>query len=467
MKKNKLIIFKIFIYFICTVAFFSLLTATFLIKLSKKPVDLKYYDIANYETNDPILKEISAHSLIDSKGTNMGDYPYLAHPDILAIEKSSTETLLLNYYVDGHGRGPTRLKKATFKDGMKTKDLVWEKVELSEDFKKTEETPTLHTLNFKDGSVKYLFISGRPGWSNLNNKGQGFFATTSDDGINWKPFENFFGEDAKREKYKAKKGTYNPIVAMASMVQVREDGEFVDKWDFLFHDYTFRVFKTRLTFNENNEMEFSTPEPFMEKYESDYQKKYSFCEPCMFRNPENLDQIIVIFRANKKISNSFIAVSNDNGKTFETPKELPNYLTGERHKMVYLGDGKVAISFRKIDFYGNIKKKSYFYSHGTMMWIGKIDDLLSLSKEDKGILLKVFHTYLTTNENYSFDANADTGYCGLYSKKDKDGNTIVIISSYGRILADDQKNTVIDSKIINVTEIEHLITTGQIKAMKK
>lgn len=465
MKKNKKV-FKFILCFLISILVVTVLSLIILKYANKKPIYLKYYDISNIETQDPILREISKNSIIDDKGSKKGKFPYLAHPDILAIEKSKNETEILNFYVDGHGIGPTKLKRATFKDNMKTSDLVWQSIELNQDFKKTEETPTLFTLNFKNKEVKYLYVSGRPGWSNMNNKGQGFYASLSKDGINWENLENFYGEDAKREKYKYKKGIYNPIVAMSSMIQVRENNEFVDKWDFLFHDYTFRIFKTTLSFNENGEMEFSKPEAFMQEYEDKYQKKYHFCEPYIFRNKKNLDQIIVLFRSNKKISNSYIAVSNDNGKTYQTPKELPSYLTGERHKLTYLDDEKVAISFRDICFYNDRKSPNNFYSHGTMMWVGKLEDLLLLSNEDKGILLKVFHTYLDFDK-YSFNSNPDTGYCGLYSKRDENNDLIILISSYGKMLKEDKNNTVIASKIINISEIERMIKMQKIKPLTK
>lgn len=462
MKKSS----KNILFFVCFLVVLSTLSAStyFLIKgINKKPVELKYYDISNEYSQDLNINKISQNSIIDKSGSKKNGSPYLAHPDILAIENKN-KVKLLNYYVDGHGKGQTKLKKAEYTSEKNTKDLIWKEVKLNDDFKKTEETPTLFTLNFKNGEKKYLFISGRPGWNNLNNKGQGFYASLSNDGEEWSPFENFYGEDAKRNEFKAKKGQYNAIVAMASMIQVMENGEFVDKWDFLFHDYSFRIFITRLSFIDGK-MFFSKPEVFMKKYEDNFQKKYSLCEPCMFRNPKKQEQIIVLFRANKKISNSFISISNDNGKTFETPKELPNYLTGERHKVTFLSDGRIAISFRKIDFYKNIKKPKNFYSHGTMLWIGELKDIFLNTEKNNGILLKAFHSYL--KDEYTFDSNADTGYCGLYSTKNDKGEIIIIISSYGKFLKNDINNTIIASKIINLNQIEEMITNKKLKLLTK
>jgi hypothetical protein len=69
------------------------------------------------------------------------------------------------------------------------------------------------------------------------------------------------------------------------------------------------------------------------------------CEPEVIRSPDG-KQLLMLMRENKRRYNSLWAVSDDEGKTWSKPKELPAALTGDRHTAVYAADGRLVVMFR-------------------------------------------------------------------------------------------------------------------------
>ena len=82
------------------------------------------------------------------------------------------------------------------------------------------------------------------------------------------------------------------------------------------------------TISEDGGLTWSYPE---EIYSSD---RIHLCEPGYIRSPEG-DQIAVLLRENARVKNSHVIFSNDEGKTWASPRELPNALTGDRHVLRY------------------------------------------------------------------------------------------------------------------------------------
>ena len=69
------------------------------------------------------------------------------------------------------------------------------------------------------------------------------------------------------------------------------------------------------------------------------------CEPGLIRSPDGR-QLAVLLRENKRVKNAHLIVSNDEGRTWSDPRELPGALTGDRHTGKYAPDGRLFISFR-------------------------------------------------------------------------------------------------------------------------
>ena len=76
------------------------------------------------------------------------------------------------------------------------------------------------------------------------------------------------------------------IVAMASLVQLKdEQGNYIQKWMGVFHDYGYVNFKSYLTFDEDGNEQWSEPERYLADYRS-IESKYGICEVGMFRSPD-------------------------------------------------------------------------------------------------------------------------------------------------------------------------------------
>ncbi|MBO7385369.1 MAG: exo-alpha-sialidase, partial [Clostridia bacterium] len=71
----------------------------------------------------------------------------------------------------------------------------------------------------------------------------------------------------------------------------------------------------------------------------------SLCEAGAVRSPDGA-QIALLLRENSRKYNSFVCFSDDNGQSWSQPRELPGALTGDRHTIRYLKDGRLFVSFR-------------------------------------------------------------------------------------------------------------------------
>jgi len=63
------------------------------------------------------------------------------------------------------------------------------------------------------------------------------------------------------------------------------------------------------------------------------------CEPGVVRSP-NGRQLAALLRENSRTRNSFVIFSENEGKTWSVPRELPGALTGDRHTAKYSHDGR-------------------------------------------------------------------------------------------------------------------------------
>lgn len=367
-------------------------------------------------------------SVIDKQNT------YLGHPDLVLTDDGK----LLTFYPSGHGKGAI-IGKYSEDLGESWQDIT----DTPSSWEKSQETPCVYNIHKTDGTSVLVLTSGSPYWSDVNLMPDGFNCSVStNNGATWTEFSNFFGQKWAEDK-NASLGTdeyaaYDAIVAMSSLTQLKdEDGNYIDKWLGTFHrgasEYgmdggeAFVNYATYLTFDEDNKPVWSEPVRLLEKHR-ELEEKYGMCEIEIIRNPEN-DCLILIARANNRVSNSVICYSYDEGESWTQPKELPNCLTGDRHKAEYDPvSSKVIISFRQYLSNGDKFKKSAlspekYLTEGWVAWIGDFEDLMSFSKEDS-----TEYTYgdkvLILGKNYK---QADCGYSGVVILDDG----TVITDSYG------------------------------------
>ena len=380
---------------------------------------------------------------------------YLGHPDSVLLNNGDILTL----YPKGHGKGAIISKISD--DGGKTYNKAIANQPAS--WEKSLETPTVYRLQFKNGEEKLILISANSKWPGMSSPG-GFNSSISlDEGKTWTEFKRFWDNDSEMPLI--------PIVAMASLTRLKENGEFVDKWMGIFHDSSFVNYKTILTFDENGEYNWSKPEPYLSQYR-DIELYAGICEvECVRSDCGKGDELCLIARCNKKRNTSLLIFSQDEGKTWSKPVEASASLNGERHKAEYTNDGRLFITFRSIERNRQMVKKmrkdggqKTWYSEGWVAWVGTYDDLKSQNEGQYRI--KIAHTYLDHQNKPSLSANADTGYCGNVVLKDG----TIVTSSYGIFSPEEKekgkydtdkgkqkRKTFIVSKRIKLSDVEKLI----------
>ncbi len=426
-----------------------------LFKKKPFPTKVDYYkiplvDLSVKPENTPDeLGYLFEYSVIDDSSA------YLGHPDSVLLNNGD----ILTFYPKGHGKGAILSKISddggvTYSKTIENQPASWEK---------SLETPTVYRLQFRNGEEKLILVSANSKWPGMSTPG-GFNSSISlDEGKTWTEFRRFWDNDSEMPLI--------PIVAMASLTRLKENGEFVDKWMGIFHDSGFVNYKTILTFSENGEYNWSKPEPYISQYR-DIETYAGICEVECVRSDRGMgDELCLIARCNKKRNTSLLIFSTDEGETWSKPVEAPVTLNGERHKAEWMPDGRLFITFRSIERNKKMVKKmrkdggkKTWYSEGWVAWVGTYDDLKNGNEGQYRI--KITHTYLDHQYAPSLSANADTGYCGNVVLNDG----TIVTSSYGIFSPEEKENgkydtdkgkqrrkTFIVSKRIKLSDVEKLI----------
>ena len=374
---------------------------------------------------------------------------YMAHPDSVLLKNGN----ILTVYPAGHGKGPV-LNKVSTDGGVSWSETV---ENTPKSWENSLETPTVYRLEFSDGREdKLILISANPKWPNMSTPG-GFECSVSDDeGKTWSEFERFYGNDSECPVV--------PIVAMASLTRLKENGVFVDKWMGIFHDADFYNYKTILTIDKDGNVNWSKPEKFLAPHR-EIEKSAQMCEIEVIRSDKGQgDELCLISRSQSKKINSMIAFSSDEGKTWSEPKEAPAALNGERHKADYTSDGRLFITFRSIErgskasLYAKAADRTKgWMSEGLIAWVGTYEDLRNGREGDYRI--KIAHIYNDDQTQPEYYANADTGYCGNIVLSDD----TIVTSSYGKYSPAEKSSngkalkTYIASKRINLKDTDALV----------
>ena len=387
-----------------------------------------------------------------------GEWNYLAHPDSVLLNKGTDNEVIWTAYVHGHGKGPILVK--TSSDGGLTYS---ERKTTPNSWLYSEETPTIYELNFKNGDKKHILISANPKWgkNGVNvfenyDHGNGFNASISLDNCKtWSEFKTFYeyGSD----------GYVAAIVAMSSLTQLKENGEFVDKWMGLFHDASFKLYKSILTFDVDGNMQWSKPEEYLSNSKKGLSssqrsiaKKNKLCEVEVIRSDNGLgDKLVMIARNNTHKSNSMMAFSYDEGESWTELKYVPDSLNGDRHKAEYCTDnsGRILITYR--DIINKTTSVGSISSRGWCAWVGTFEDLEKWYNGDTSSTgqyeIRLAHIYSEDVTSYGEYSDSDTGYSGNVCLKDG----TFVIDTYGEF--DKSGQTYIASKRINLNDIDNLV----------
>jgi len=285
---------------------------------------------------------------------------YLGHPTTVLLEDNKT---IITVYPKGHGRGAIVMKKST--DG----GLSWsERLPVPDNWATSKEVPTIHRVLDPQGTKRLIMFSGLYPIR---------MAVSEDDGKTWTPLNPI--------------GDFGGVVVMASVVRLK-NGDYMA----MFHDdgrflhnagkrTKFQVFKI---ISKDGGLTWSKPQVIVEHPTA------HLCEPGAVRSPDGR-QLAILLRENSRKLNSFVSFSNDEGKTWSKPKQVPGALTGDRHVARYSPDGRLVIVFR--DMTHESATKGDFVA-----WVGTYDDIV---KGRQG----QYRVRLLDNKS----GPGDTGYAGL------------------------------------------------------
>lgn len=268
---------------------------------------------------------------------------YLGHPTTVLLEDNKT---LLCVYPKGHGKGGIVYKRS--RDAGKT----WsERLETPISWKTSKEVPTMHRVIGPDGKKRLIMFSGLY---------PARMAVSEDNGETWSELKKI--------------GDWGGIVVMGSVIQLRtgaghymamfhDDGRFISSEPRQEKPRTFRLYKTLST-----DGGLSWTDPLV----VDQSSEKHICEPGVVRSPDG-KQLACLLRENSRRHASQIIFSNDEGRTWTEPRDMPASLNGDRHTCKYTPDGRLVISFRSL----GPKDQPTPYNGDWVAWVGRYDDLIS------------------------------------------------------------------------------------------
>jgi hypothetical protein len=315
---------------LCTIVLPAACTALFLSRAGL--AQDRAFTIPTVDLNDQAQRQV----VVDrEKGQ------YLGHPTTLLLEDGKT---ILCVYPKGHGRGAILHKRST--DGGKT----WSaRLPTPKSWETSLETPTLHRVVDAAGRRRVILFSGLHPVR---------LAVSEDDGATWSELKPV--------------GAWGGIVAMASVVELKSGrGRYMA----LFHDdgrfiapggKATGVFTVYQSLSADGGLTWSTPVAITRS------SAVHLCEPGAVRSPDG-KQIAVLLRENRRVKNSHVIFTDDEGKTWTEPRELPGALTGDRHVARYAPDGRLFISFRDVPRKGTASPTAGDW----VGWIGTYADLAS------------------------------------------------------------------------------------------
>jgi len=267
---------------------------------------------------------------------------YLGHPTTLLLEDGKT---ILCVYPKGHGKGGIVYKRS--KDG----GLTWsDRLPTPENWSTSKEVPTLHRVIDAEGKKRIIM------WSGLY---PARLAVTEDDGANWSELKPV--------------GDWGGIVVMGTVIELKtgpghymaffhDDGRYMTPKPKQENPIVFDLFTTTST---DGGLTWSSPKSI---YRS---SDVHLCEPGALRSPDG-KQIAVLLRENARRKNSHIIFSDDEGKTWTEPREVPASLNGDRHTAKYTEDGRLFISFRS----NSPKGTKAPFEDDWVAWVGTYEDLV-------------------------------------------------------------------------------------------
>ncbi len=284
---------------------------------------------------------------------------YNGHPTTVLMEDGRT---MVCAWSEGHG-GKSAYIGFSYDGG-----LTWHNSAAPKEWEGLINCPSLYRLTDKQGKERLFCFACIESGLPYRNMG---YSVSEDGGRTWSPVKDL-GKPcimAFTSIIRLKNGDY---LGMYHRGNTDQDRIPLKIWQSVSHD-------GGLTWDESvlaGEMEGRSP-----------------CEPCVFRSPDG-KTLICLTRENQRKGCSLYMGSKDEGRTWTTLRESPWGITGDRHVMRYLPDGRILCVFR--DMAPLSPTKGHFVA-----WVGTYLDFTNgLSGQYK---VKLLHSY----------AGWDCGYPGL------------------------------------------------------
>jgi len=155
-------------------------------------------------------------------------------------------------------------------------------------------------------------------------------------------------------------------------------------------------------------------------------------QPAVTRSADGRS-LLMLLRENSRRHHSLYSTSHDNAATWDEPRELPAALTGDRHVIKAVPDGRLVVAFR------DMAKTSATYGH-YIAWVGTYDDIVS--RREGQYRIKLLNNAARTKTDVPGQGSFDCGYSDLELLADG----TVIATTYLKYADGPEKNSVVSTR---------------------
>ena len=356
----------------------------------KREISIPTIDISN---------ESDRHSII-AQGTSSIRQ---GHPSTLLMPDGKTIYVTWNL---GHGGSLGQLKKSN--DGGKTwSDLL----NVPDNWSQYENCPPLYLLTDPKGMERLFIFANRKILGDDKKTYQMYQSISEDGGYTW---TNMYATPLSDGSGVLSEGSMPPTVMPFTAIESVEDGKALIGVS-----------------NVRRVGEYGRSNVLSQSYSTDGGLSWSHwrvildlgsefypCEPELIRSPDG-KQLLMIIRENNRSYNSWIMVSNNEGKTWSEPFQATASVTMDRHQAVYAPDGKLVIVGR------DVAEQSSTNGH-FVGWVGRYEDLLEGG--DGLYRIKLLHTYRTT-EYPGLELLPDETFVATNSVSYREGENYSVVST--------------------------------------
>jgi len=155
-------------------------------------------------------------------------------------------------------------------------------------------------------------------------------------------------------------------------------------------------------------------------------------QPAVTRSADG-KTLLMLLRENSRKHHSLYSISRDEAQTWSEPLELPAALTGDRHVIKTMPDGRLVVAFR------DMAKTSATYGH-YVAWVGTFEDIVS--RREGQFRIKLLHNAARSSADVPGKGSTDCGYSDLELLRDG----TLIATTYIKHAEGPEKNSVVNTR---------------------